>query len=134
MLTNLTPQPADKIIELMRLYREDPRTAKVDLGVGVYKDATGHTPVMRAVKAAEKRLWEEETTKTYVALAGDPAFADAMRRPDPGRRGAGRAGGGRGDAGRDRRGAHGLRAGEDGQPEGAGARVRARPGRTTCRS
>jgi aromatic-amino-acid transaminase len=79
MLTNLTPQPADKIIELMRLYREDPRTAKVDLGVGVYKDATGHTPVMRAVKAAEKRLWEEETTKTYVALAGDPAFADAMR-------------------------------------------------------
>jgi aspartate aminotransferase len=79
MLTHLTPQPADKIIELMKLFREDPRTDKIDLGVGVYKDATGHTPIMRAVKAAEKQLWEAETTKTYVALAGDPAFADAMR-------------------------------------------------------
>ena len=80
MLTNLTPQPADKIIELIRLYREDPRTAKVDLGVGVYKTADGQTPIMRSIKAAERKLWETETTKTYVALAGDPAYADAMRR------------------------------------------------------
>ena len=36
---------------------------------GVYKDATGLTPVMRAVKAAEKKLWEVETTKTYTGLA-----------------------------------------------------------------
>jgi aromatic-amino-acid transaminase len=79
MLTDLTPQPADKIIELMKLFREDPRADKIDLGVGVYKDATGHTPIMRAIRAAEKQLWDAETTKTYVALAGDPAFADAMR-------------------------------------------------------
>jgi len=79
MLTNLTPQPEDKIIALMKLFREDPREAKIDLGVGVYKDAEGRTPVMRAIKAAEKQLWEAETTKSYVALAGDPAFADAMR-------------------------------------------------------
>lgn len=79
MLTNLTQQPEDKIIALMKLFREDPREAKIDLGVGVYKDADGHTPVMRAIKAAEKQLWETETTKSYVALAGDPAFADAMR-------------------------------------------------------
>ncbi len=79
MLTHLSPQPADKIIELMKLFREDPRTDKIDLGVGVYKDASGHTPIMRAVKKAEKQLWEAETTKSYVALAGDPAFADAMR-------------------------------------------------------
>ena len=79
MLTDLTPQPADKIIELMKLFREDPRADKIDLGVGVYKDATGHPPIMRAVKAAEKQLWEAETTKSYVALAGDPAFAEAMR-------------------------------------------------------
>jgi aspartate aminotransferase len=58
--------------------REDPREDKIDLGVGVYKNAEGVTPVMRAVKAAEKRWWEEETTKAYTGLAGDPAFADAM--------------------------------------------------------
>ena len=70
MLTNLKEQPADKILMLAQMFREDPRADKIDLGVGVYKDANGHTPVMRAVKAAEKKLWETETTKTYVALAG----------------------------------------------------------------
>jgi aspartate aminotransferase len=78
MLEALNPQPQDKILQLMALYREDPRTDKIDLGVGVYKDATGLTPVMRAVKAAEKKLWEEEKTKTYTGLAGEPAFNAAM--------------------------------------------------------
>lgn len=78
MLTTLKPQPQDKILQLMALYRDDLRPGKIDLGVGVYKDATGLTPVMRAVKAAEKRLWEVETTKTYTGLAGDPAFNAAM--------------------------------------------------------
>ncbi len=78
MLTNLTPQPADKILQLMQKFREDPRTDKIDLGVGIYKDASGNTPVMRAIKEAEKRLWEVETTKKYTALAGDPAYGDAM--------------------------------------------------------
>ena len=50
MLQNLKAQPADKILTLMAAYREDPRDTKVDLGVGVYKDASGNTPVMRAVK------------------------------------------------------------------------------------
>jgi aspartate aminotransferase len=79
MFETLKPQAEDKILMLMRLFREDPRPGKIDLGVGVYKDAQGHTPVMRAVKAAEKRLWEAETTKTYTGLAGEPAFAEAMR-------------------------------------------------------
>ena len=78
MLQNLHAQPVDKILALMAAYREDPRDAKVDLGVGVYKDATGNTPVMRAVKEAEKRLQAQQTSKAYVGLAGDPAFADAM--------------------------------------------------------
>jgi len=78
MLENLKAQPADKILALMAAYREDPRDTKVDLGVGVYKDASGNTPVMRAVKAAEKILQAEQTTKAYVGLAGDPAFSDAM--------------------------------------------------------
>lgn len=78
MLTKLTQQPADKILALMAMYREDPRPTKIDLGVGVYKNAEGVTPVMRAVKEAERRLVEEQTSKAYVALAGDPAYSDAM--------------------------------------------------------
>ena len=78
MFENLKAQPADKILALMQAYKEDPRDTKIDLGVGVYKNAEGVTPVMRAIKAAEKRLWEEETTNSYVALAGDPAFSDAL--------------------------------------------------------
>ncbi|SFD89885.1 aromatic amino acid aminotransferase apoenzyme [Sulfitobacter brevis] len=78
MFETLKAQPADKILALMQLYRDDPRETKVDLGVGVYKDATGLTPVMRAVKAAEHKLWETQDSKVYTGLAGDPAFADAM--------------------------------------------------------
>ncbi|WP_170345740.1 aromatic amino acid transaminase [Ruegeria atlantica] len=78
MFENLKPQPADKILALMQMYREDPRDQKIDLGVGVYKNAEGITPVMRAVKAAEQRIWEEQETKAYTGLAGDPAYADAM--------------------------------------------------------
>ena len=71
MLETLTAQPQDKILQLIALYRDDPRADKIDLGVGVYKDATGLTPVMRAVKSAEK-------TKTYTGRAGEPAFATAL--------------------------------------------------------
>ncbi|MEM9127472.1 MAG: aromatic amino acid transaminase, partial [Pseudomonadota bacterium] len=78
MFENLKPQPADKILALMQMYREDPRDQKIDLGVGVYKNADGVTPVMRAVKAAERRILEEQETKAYTGLAGDPAYADAM--------------------------------------------------------
>jgi len=78
MLEHLKEQPADKILMLMQSYREDPREDKVDLGVGVYKDASGNTPVMRAVKAAEKRIWEDQTTKAYTGLAGDPAYTSGM--------------------------------------------------------
>jgi aspartate aminotransferase len=78
MFAHLSAQPKDKILALMAAYKEDPRDTKVDLGVGVYKDASGNTPVMRAVKAAERRLVDEQTSKAYVGLAGDPAFSDAM--------------------------------------------------------
>ena len=74
MFDALKPQVPDQILQLIQMYRDDPREAKIDLGVGVYKDATGLTPVMRAVKAAEKKLWETEVTKTYTGLAGEPAF------------------------------------------------------------
>jgi aromatic-amino-acid transaminase len=78
MFETLKPRPADAILALMQMYRDDPRPTKIDLGVGVYKDASGLTPVMRAVKAAEHKLWETQDTKVYTGLAGDPAFADAM--------------------------------------------------------
>ena len=78
MFEQLKEQPADKILALMAAYREDPRDDKIDLGVGVYKDADGKTPIMRAIKAAEKQLWEAEETKSYTGLAGDPGFSDAM--------------------------------------------------------
>ena len=80
MFETLQAQPADKILTLMETFRADPRDTKIDLGVGVYKNAEGVTPVMRAVKAAEHKLWEEQATKAYVGLAGDPAFSDAMIR------------------------------------------------------
>ena len=78
MFETLTAQPADKILALMQLYRQDPRPEKIDLGVGVYKNADGVTPVMRAIKTAEQQLWQQETTKSYVGLVGDPAFSDVM--------------------------------------------------------
>lgn len=78
MLSNLTAQPQDKILTLMGAYQADPRLDKIDLGVGVYKDATGTTPIMRAIKSAEQLLWQVQETKSYVGLAGDPAFSAAM--------------------------------------------------------
>ena len=78
MLEALKPQPADAILAIAAAFRADPRDSKIDLGVGVYRDAEGRTPVMRAVKAAERRIWEEQETKAYTGLAGDPAFSDAL--------------------------------------------------------
>ncbi|MBW4709464.1 aspartate/tyrosine/aromatic aminotransferase [Roseobacter sp. YSTF-M11] len=78
MFETLKSRPADSILALVQMYKEDPRQTKIDLGVGVYKDATGLTPIMRAIKSAEHQLWEEQDTKVYTGLAGDPAFADAM--------------------------------------------------------
>ncbi len=79
MFEPLTPPNPDKILQLMQMFRADPRPNKIDLGVGVYRNAEGVTPIMRAVKEAEKRLWESETTKAYTAVAGDPAYHAAMR-------------------------------------------------------
>ena len=78
MLNNLKAQAPDKILALMGEYRADPRDNKVDLGVGVYKDANGKTPIMAAVHKAEKQVWDSETTKSYAGLAGQPEFHAAM--------------------------------------------------------
>ena len=66
--------PGDPILGLMESYARDTNPQKFDLGVGVYKDAQGLTPILQAVKRAEQRLVEQQTTKTYIGGHGDPAF------------------------------------------------------------
>ena len=75
----LVDQP-DPIIVTMQKYHADSRPHKLDLGVGVYKDASGHTPIMKVIKSAEKALWEQETTKSYTSLVGDSAFNAAIQK------------------------------------------------------
>ena len=72
--------PGDPILGLMDLYRADPNPAKLDLGVGVYKDAQGLTPVPRAVKLAEQRLVDSEQTKSYIGGHGDAQFGALLLR------------------------------------------------------
>ncbi|WP_438826800.1 amino acid aminotransferase [Pseudomonas lopnurensis] len=72
--------PGDPILGLMELYRSDPNPAKIDLGVGVYKDSQGLTPIPRAVKLAEQRLVDSEQTKSYIGGHGDPQFGAQLLR------------------------------------------------------
>jgi aromatic-amino-acid transaminase len=70
--------PGDPILGLMEAYRSDRNPAKLDLGVGVYKDAQGLTPILRAVKLAEQRLVDRETTKSYIGGHGDALFCSHL--------------------------------------------------------
>jgi len=74
MLETLAPKAPDPLLKIIKMFREDPRADKIDLGVGVYKDASGNTPVMRAVKDAEALLLATQKTKTYVGQQGDVDF------------------------------------------------------------
>ena len=78
MFETLTAAPPDKILSLSVMFRNDERPGKMDLGVGVYKDASGATPIMSAVREAEQRLHDTQATKSYVGLGGDDAFNAAM--------------------------------------------------------
>ena len=79
MLEKFTPAKADPILGLGKLFTSDERTGKIDLGVGVYKDPTGNTPIMTAVRKAEKYLHESQISKAYKGLAGDEVFRDKIR-------------------------------------------------------
>ena len=74
MIETLAPKAPDPLLKIIKLFREDTRSDKIDLGVGVYKDASGVTPVMRAVKDAEALLLATQKTKTYVGQQGDVDF------------------------------------------------------------
>ena len=78
MFESLRAVPADPILNLSVLYRQDTNPNKVDLGVGVYKDETGHTAIMEAVARAEERLLAEEDTKAYVGMAGSKRFCELL--------------------------------------------------------
>jgi aromatic-amino-acid transaminase len=78
LFENLRQQPEDPILSLMDRYRSDPRPDKIDLGVGIYRNSQGVTPVMLAVKTAERKLVEVQDSKSYTSLAGDPGFIRAM--------------------------------------------------------
>lgn len=78
MFENLKPVAIDPILGLMVAFKADNRAEKIDLGVGVYQDDRGRTPVMASVKEAESRLMELETTKTYQGMAGDPDYNQRM--------------------------------------------------------
>ena len=70
--------PGDPILGLLDAYRADGNPAKLDLGVGVYKNASGLTPIPRAVKLAEQRLIDGETSKTYIGGHGAPEFGERL--------------------------------------------------------
>ncbi|SEE26875.1 MULTISPECIES: amino acid aminotransferase [Pseudomonas] len=70
--------PGDPILGLMEAYAQDPNPRKFDLGVGVYKDAFGLTPIPQAVKLAEQRLVDRQNTKTYIGGHGEPAFGKVI--------------------------------------------------------
>ena len=74
MFESLNPVAMDPILGLMAAFRADARTNKIDLGVGVYMNDRGHTPVMTSVKEAETQLMQLETTKAYQGIAGDPDY------------------------------------------------------------
>lgn len=78
MFQNLPQQKPDPLLSLIKLYNDDPREGKIDLGVGVYKNADGNTPVFEAVKAAEKDLLEQQETKAYLGPEGDLGFVSAI--------------------------------------------------------
>jgi len=78
MLTNLQQQPADALLALIKLYDNDPRPGKIDLGVGVYRTGQGATPVFGAIKEAERRLVETQDSKAYLGPDGDMGFVRAL--------------------------------------------------------
>lgn len=79
MFEKITAAPADPILGLTDIFRADDRAHKINLGIGVYKDETGKTPVLTSVKKAEQYLLENEATKNYLGIDGLPVFASCTQ-------------------------------------------------------
>ena len=80
MFADVALAPPDPILGLSESFKSDPRPGKVNLAVGVYKDASGSTPVLSAVKAAERILLEQEQTKGYLPIEGAEGYCRSVRK------------------------------------------------------
>ncbi|ENM5724833.1 aspartate/tyrosine/aromatic aminotransferase [Vibrio mimicus] len=78
MFAHLPAPVLDPILSLSVAFRNDPRPEKVDLGIGVYKNSLGETPIMRAVAMAQDKVVASQKTKSYVGLAGCEEFNQSM--------------------------------------------------------
>ncbi|MEL6955758.1 MAG: amino acid aminotransferase [Pseudomonadota bacterium] len=79
-LSEFAPRPPDPLLGISEALKADPRDGKVDLGVGIYKDSDGNTPILGAVKAAEKLILERQTTKAYEGPRGNAGFCAAIEK------------------------------------------------------
>jgi len=78
-LADLPPVQSDSLLELIALCNADPRPDKIDVGVGVFRDGCGNTPILKVMKEAERRLLETQESKSYLGSAGDKRFAELLR-------------------------------------------------------
>jgi aromatic-amino-acid transaminase len=78
-LADLPPVQSDSLLALIALANADPRPDKIDVGVGVFRDAQGNTPILKVMKEAEQRLVDTQLTKAYLGSAGDKRFAELLR-------------------------------------------------------
>src|SRR3954470_17934461 len=78
-LADLPPVQSDSLLELIALCNADPRADKIDVGVGVFRDGSGNTPILKVIKEAEQRLVDTQVTKAYLGSAGDKRFAELLR-------------------------------------------------------
>jgi aromatic-amino-acid transaminase len=78
-LADLPPVQSDSLIALIGMVNADPRPDKIDVGVGVYRDGAGNTPILKVMKEAEQRLLDTQVTKAYLGSAGDKRFAELLR-------------------------------------------------------
>jgi aromatic-amino-acid transaminase len=78
-LADLPPVMNDSLIALIGMVEADPRLDKIDVGVGVFRDGAGNTPILKVIKEAEQRLHDTQATKAYLGSAGDVRFAELLR-------------------------------------------------------
>jgi aromatic-amino-acid transaminase len=78
-LADLPPVQADSLLALIAMANADPRPHKIDVGVGVFRDGQGNTPILKVMKEAEQRLLDTQATKSYLGSAGDKRFAELLR-------------------------------------------------------
>jgi aromatic-amino-acid transaminase len=78
-LADLPPVVNDSLIALIGMVNADPRPDKIDVGVGVFRDGAGNTPILKVIKEAEQRLHDTQVTKAYLGSAGDKRFTELLR-------------------------------------------------------